>query len=111
MKYSFDIIGVAPVISFFDQQYHRQSVSAGAEYLAAYQCTLDAFLASVEELPQRRNWNLDGLVDSVIQFWLHNEEAIDHWQQRLMDAGRENLLVARVADFEALRVEFEGLLG
>ena len=109
MEYSFDIVGVSPILSFFNhQQQARQQ--PGAEYLGAYQCTLDAFINSMEEVPLRRGWHLDRVVDSVIRFWLSNAEQINHWKRRLEDAGKENLLVARVADLDSLKLEFESLL-
>lgn len=108
MEYSFEIVGVSPVLSFFNHQLAAQS--QGAEYLGAYHCTLDAFIDSIESVPQRRGWHLDRVVDSVIRFWLHNAEQVTHWKRRLEDAGSENLLVARVADLESLKVEFESLL-
>ncbi len=111
MEYSFEIVGVAPVVSFFDQQQEIHSRPVGAEYLGAYRCTLDAFIQSIETIPNRRNWQLDRVVDTVIHFWLNNAESVRHWKQRLEDAGAQNLLVARVADLEALRMEFESLLG
>jgi ethanolamine utilization protein EutP (predicted NTPase) len=61
-------------------------------------------------MPMRRNWNLDRIVDSVINFWLNNAEQISHWKQCLRDAGTENVLVARVGDVESLKIEFESLL-
>jgi plasmid maintenance system antidote protein VapI len=111
MEYSFEIVGVSPVLEFFNhQQAIRQQRHAGAEYLGSYQCTLDAFITSVENVPMRRNWRLDRIVDSVINFWLNNAEQISHWKQRLREAGTENLLVARVGDVESLKAEFESLL-
>lgn len=112
MQYSFEIVGVSPVLSFFSHQYESQNQAhPGAEYVGAYQCTLDAFIESVESVPVRRSWNLDQVVDTVISFWLNNAEQIHHWKRRLEDAGGQNLLVARVADLEALRTEFEMLFG
>lgn len=111
MEYSFEFVGIAPVLSFFThQQKFQHQPRRGAEYLGTYQCTLDALLDSVEQVPLRRGWHLDGVVDSVIHFWLNNAEQIQHWKHRLQDAGAENLLVARIADAEALRIEFESLL-
>ena len=111
MKYLFEIVGVSPILSFFNhQQAMQQQLHARAEYLGSYQCTLDAFLESVQDMPRHRGWHLDRVVDSVINFWLNNGEQISRWKQRLADAGAENLLVARVADLEALKVEFETLL-
>lgn len=109
MEYSFELVGVSPVLSFFNhQQTMRQRT--GAEYLGAHACTLDAFIESVENMPVRRGWQLDRVVDSVISFWLNNAEPISHWKQRLRDAGAENLLVARVSDIDSLKAEFESLL-
>jgi plasmid maintenance system antidote protein VapI len=112
MEYSFEIVGISPVLSFFT---HQQQIQAhphpGAEYLGAYQCTLDAFIESVETLPMRRGWHLDRVVDTVINFWLNNADQVNHWKQRLRDAGAQNLLIARVADLDSLRAEFEFLLG
>ncbi|MBE9100717.1 hypothetical protein [Vacuolonema iberomarrocanum] len=114
MRYTFEFIGVTPTLSFFNHQYkerYTQPSKVGAAYLASDRCTLDAFLSSIEAVPPKRDWNLDKVVDSVITFWLDNAEQVRHWKTRLDDAGRENLLVARVADVQALKVEFEWLLG
>ncbi|GAB4474300.1 MAG: hypothetical protein OHK0037_35110 [Elainellaceae cyanobacterium] len=111
MNYSFELVGISPVLSFFNHQHSvQQSTRSGAEYLGAYRCTLDAFLESVESVPPKRGWNLDAVVDSVVNFWLSNGEQVRHWRQRLEDAGRENVLVARVADVQAMQQEFESLL-
>ncbi|MBW4563758.1 MAG: hypothetical protein KME32_21955 [Mojavia pulchra JT2-VF2] len=107
MKYTFDIIGVSPVLQYFNHQPQQK----GVEYLGTPTCTLDAFLESVETVPAKWNWNLDQVVDTVIQFWLNNAESIRYWKTRLSDAGKDNLIVARVADFTALQAEFESLLG
>lgn len=113
MKYSFDLVGVSPVLHFFNHQ--QQSVQKppqpGVEYLGTQTCTLDAFIESLETVPDKWGWNLDQVVDTVIQFWLNNSDSIRYWKTRLNDAGKDNLLVARVADFSALQAEFESLLG
>jgi hypothetical protein len=110
MEYTFDLVGVSPVLSFFNYQLEdRQKQKIGAAYLGAYQCTLDAFIASIETVPGERGWNRDRVVDTVINFWLNNAEQIRHWKQRLEDAGRENLIVARLADLNSLRAEFDSL--
>ncbi|MDX2213055.1 MAG: hypothetical protein SFY66_07175 [Oculatellaceae cyanobacterium bins.114] len=111
MKYTFDLVGVSPVLSFFnyEQDQQQQRLNSGAQYLGAYQCTLDAFIQSVETVPVRRGWQLDEVVDSVINFWLNNADQVCHWRRRLEDAGSENLLVARLADLNALKTEFESL--
>lgn len=113
MEYTFELVGVSPILSFFNhqQEIEQHTPRQRAEYLGAYRCTLDAFLDSVKALPPERQWNLDGVVDSVVSFWLNNAEQVGHWNQRLREAGAENVLVARVADFRALQAEFESLLG
>lgn len=112
MKYTFNIVGVSPVLYFFNhqQQILEKPQSTGVEYLGAYKCTLDAFLESVESIPIECAWNLDRVVDTVVKFWLHNSDSIQYWSSRLNDAGKDNLLVARVADVKSLKAEFESLL-
>lgn len=111
MEYLFEIVGVSPILSFFDHQTAvQQKPKPGPEYLGTYRCTLDAFLDSVGDLTRRRDWNGDRVVESVIHFWYHNAEAIAYWKRRLEDSGKENLLVARVGDIDALKTEFETLL-
>ncbi|MBE9178004.1 hypothetical protein IQ268_05320 [Oculatella sp. LEGE 06141] len=112
MDYTFEMVGISSVLSFFNHQHEswQQRQQRGAEYLGSYQCTLDSFIASVEMVPPKRGWHLDRVVDAVIGFWLNNAEQVSHWKQRLEDAGSEHLLVARVADLSALRVEFEWLM-
>jgi len=110
--YSFEILGVSPILSFFD---HQQAVSKaladrGVEYVSAYKCTLDEMLRSVEPVPQRRGWDHDQVTNAVINFWLHNAALIKRWQYRLQDAGQENLLVARLSDFRSLRRTFDAIL-
>ena len=51
------------------------------------------------------------MVDTVVKFWLHNSDSIQYWKYRLIDAGRDNLLVARIADIKGLKAEFDSLLG
>jgi len=109
MKYTFEILGVSPVIDFFT--YQLETKSAGAEYLGTYQCTLDAFIESVETVPPKRGWELDKVVDTVIKFWVNHSERIHYWQARLNDTGENNLLVSRIADVKSLKAEFESLLG
>jgi plasmid maintenance system antidote protein VapI len=110
MKYTFDIVGISSVLHFFSQQ-SEQEQNQGVEYLGSHICTLDAFIESVEPVPAKWGWEMDQVVDTVIQFWLNNSESINYWKARLNDAGRDNLLVARLADVKALRFEFESLLG
>ena len=113
MKYTFEILGISPALDFFNHQqtFIQRNVSTGIEYLGTYQCTLDAFLESIETVPPKGGWEMDRVVDTVIQFWMNHSEGIRYWKTRLNDAGKENLLVARVADIQSLRAEFESLLG
>lgn len=113
MKYSFDIVGVSPVIQFFSHQQHslQEPQNMGIEYIGTPKCTLDALIKSVEFVPQKWGWNIDEVVDTVIEFWMKNSESVSYWKSRLVDAGKDNLLVARVADIQALQAEFESLLG
>jgi hypothetical protein len=113
IKYSFNLVGVSPVLYFFN--HHQQSLvkpqHQGIEYLGTHTCTLDAFLASIEPIPVKWGWNLDQVVDTVIEFWMNNAESINYWKSRLNDAGHDSLLVARVADLNYLPSELESLLG
>lgn len=112
MKYTFDLLGVSPILSFFNQQQEllEKQPLTGVEYIGNQKCTLDAFVNSVEKVSPHRGWEVDRVVETVISFWLNNSDSIQYWQQRLQDAGRENLLVARVADVHSLQATFESLL-
>ncbi|MBW4635716.1 MAG: hypothetical protein KME30_28715 [Iphinoe sp. HA4291-MV1] len=113
MKYAFDIVGVSPVLDFFShqQQNSQKPLYRGIEYVGTHKCTLDAIIKSVEPLPPKWGWDIDEVVGTVIEFWMNNSESICYWKSRLVDAGSDNLLVARVADMKALKAEFEVLLG
>ncbi|MBD2102462.1 hypothetical protein [Leptolyngbya sp. FACHB-261] len=112
MAYTFEILGVSPILQFFYQQQTilQQPQRSGPEYLGAYRCTLDAFIESVETSLPVRGWELDKVVDTVVNFWIENSDNIQYWKRQLTDAGSENLLVARVANFKVLRAEFEFLI-
>lgn len=112
MKYTFELLGISPVLDFFNhqQKFIQKDSPAGIEYLGSYQCTLDAFIESVETVSSKPGWEMDRVVDTVIQFWMNHSEHIRYWKARLDDAGRENLLVARLADLKSLKTEFESLL-
>ncbi len=111
MAYTFELLGVSPVLDFFNhqQQLSQRKHHSGVEYLSAYQCTLDAFIQSIETVPPERGWRLDQAVDTVVNFWLSNVETVRHWKQRLEDAGEQNLVVARLGDLRSLQAEFEQL--
>lgn len=112
MKYTFELLGISPTLSFFNQQQELlQQQPAGVEYLGNHKCTLDAFVESVETVSPNRGWEVDRAVDTVISFWMHNSESIQYWKHRLQDAGSENLLIARMGDIKSLQAAFEALLG
>lgn len=113
MKYTFDIVGVSPVLDFFihQQQSIQKLQPLGVEYLGTPKCTLDAFIKSVEPVPLKWGWDIDEVVGTVINFWMSNSESVNYWKSRLIDAGRDNLLLIRVADIKALQAEFDSLLG
>lgn len=112
MNYTFDILGVSPILYFFNQQQERKEKKSqiGIEYVASYKCTLDALIQSVENLPNYGGWDLDEVINTVVNFWVNNSDNINYWKERLKDAGSENLLVGRVANVKSLRAEFEILL-
>ena len=112
MKYTFELLGISPILDFFNHQQKliQKTSSKGIEYLASHQCTLDAFLESVETVSAKPGWAMDRVVDTVIEFWMNHPDNIRYWKERLNDAGKENILVARVADVKSLKAEFESLL-
>lgn len=112
MQYIFDIVGVSPILHFFNHQQEslQKSQTQRVEYVGTQICTLDAFLESIESVPSNGEWYIDQIVETVIEFWLNNGDSIQYWKTRLKDAGRDNLLVARLADIKSLQAEFESLL-
>jgi plasmid maintenance system antidote protein VapI len=112
VKYTFEILGVAPILSFFNQQQEllEHQPNAGVEYLGNRKCTLDAFVQSVETVSPNRGWEVDRVVDTVIGYWMNNSDSIQYWKRRLQDTDSENLLVARVGDIKSLQAVFESLL-
>jgi len=114
MEYTFEIVGVSPILYFFQHQQQVVQISQrqGVEYLGAYKCTLDAFLKSAETIPLKQNWNLEQVIATVVSFWMRNSDTIQYWKSRFNDAGSgDNILVARIADVNGLKAEFEALLG
>ncbi|MEA5568288.1 hypothetical protein [Anabaena sp. UHCC 0399] len=113
MKFTFDLVGVSPVWQFFhhQQQSLQKPQPQAIEYLSTHKCTLDALLECVEPVSIKWGWNTEQVIDTVVQFWLNNSETINYWKVRLIDAGNDNILVARLADITALQAEFESLLG
>lgn len=109
MTYVFNLIGVTSPLELFQQQQSQAQV--GPAYLAAPEARLDYFLAPLPEMSPQRGWHLDQVVDTVISYWMQNAELIGHWRDRLGDAGRDALLVARVGNVEDWRSGLESLLG
>ena len=111
MKYTFELLGISPVLSFFNQQQKiQEQPNTTVEYLGNHKCTLDIFVESVESVSTYRGWKVDKVVETVINFWMNNADSIQYWNSRLQDAGEKNLLVARVGDINSLRNSFELLL-
>ena len=73
MKYIFEIVGVSPVLQFFQHQEKnlKKTQSLGLEYVVTHKCTLDSFIKSVEPVPLKWGWDQDEVVSSVIEFWMN----------------------------------------
>ncbi len=111
MPYSFELLGISPVLHFFNQQQKLKAENnLNVEYLGNRKCSLDVFLKSVETVSAHRSWRADKVVETVINFWMNNADSVQYWNSRLKDAGEDNLLVARVGDIKSLRQSFELLL-
>lgn len=110
MSYNFDIIGVSPVIQFFNHQQRAESSPRRSKaYLGSYVCTLDAFIEATDIVHQKPDWDWDAIVDKIVEFWLTQEDKVRHWSQALATAEDSSLVVGRVANVESLRGEFETL--
>jgi hypothetical protein len=110
MSYTFDIIDIVPVLSFFDyQQQTEQNPNRSKAYLGSYQCTLDAFIQATKMVQKKPDWDWDRVVESMVNFWLKNEHNIRYWQDKLESTDRENLIIGRVVNFDRLRTELEYL--
>ena len=112
MRYSFELIGITPILDFFNHQQQKQQEIYGnrAEYIGAYNCSLDRFLDRIQNVPPERNWDFDLLSQAVVDYWIASAHSIQYWQERLNDAGDGCLVVGRVANTQALRGEFEAML-
>ncbi len=108
MSYSFNIIDITPVLTFFNyQQQMEQNPHRSKAHLGSYQCTLDAFIHSTQMIPRKPDWDWDAVINTMVDFWLKQEEDIRYWQNQLKNASKETIIVARVVNLEALRHEFE----
>lgn len=60
MSYSFDIIGVAPVLDFFTHQQRMETTPRRSQaLLGSPLCTLDAFISATEAVHRRPDWDWD----------------------------------------------------
>lgn len=111
MSYSFDLLGIAPMLEFFQyQQENEQDPQRPKAYLASYECTLDGFIQATETIHCKPQWNWDAVIESMIRFWIKQEEKIRYYQQSLtLNTGESQLVIARVANINILRREFEDL--
>lgn len=111
MSYNFEIIGITPVFNFFNyQQELETNPTRSKTYLGSYRCTLDAFIESTKIIPEKPEWNWDEVVETMINFWLKNEDIVKQWKYELDNLQEDNLIIARVANFSALRTELEKLI-
>ncbi|WP_071517631.1 hypothetical protein [Geitlerinema sp. PCC 9228] len=111
MKYIFEMIGISSVLHFFnEQQSLRKNKKTGIEYIGSYECSLDAFLRTIDNISQGKDWDMNLVRQATINYWMQNPEQVSFWKARLDDAGAENLLVAKVGDLPSLRAELENLL-
>lgn len=110
MSYNFELIGIAPVLTFFNyQQELGTDPQRSKAYLGSYHCTLDGFIESIKMIPQKPAWDWDEVTETMIGFWLKHEAKVKHWKLELEKTSEDSLLIARVANFEALRNELESL--
>ena len=111
MSYNFEIIGITPVLTFFNyQQELETNPKRSKAYLGSYDCTLDAFIESTKIIPQKPEWNWDEVVETMIDFWLKNGATVKQWKSELDNIEEDNLIIARIANFSTLRTELEKLL-
>lgn len=111
MSYTFDIIGVTPVLNFFTyQQQLEHSPQRSKAYLGSYHCTLDALIESTAMVPQKPDWDWDKVVDTIVNFWLNHEDTVQLWKHELQESQSNSVIVARVANMSTLRSELESLL-
>ncbi|MCW6037959.1 hypothetical protein K4A83_17005 [Spirulina subsalsa FACHB-351] len=110
MSYTFDILGVSSVLTFFHyQEQNPHPLQGGKAYLGSLDCTLDGFLESAEQMPDKWAWEWDQMLSTIVNFWLKHEDSIRFWQEELHRAGQESLVIGRVANVNILRVELESL--
>ena len=78
--------------------------------LGSPECTLDGLIQATELIPDKPDWDWDAVVKTMVNFWLHHESNIHTWRREMASFSEATLLVARVANTQILRQEFEALL-
>jgi hypothetical protein len=112
MSYNFEIVGITPILTFFNyQQEVEVSPKRSKTYLGSYQCTLDSFIESTKIIPKKPEWDWDEVIETMVNFWLKHEDIIRHWKLEFDRSEQNNLLVARVANLNCLRAELEQIFG
>lgn len=114
MAYSFDLLGVTPVLTFFNyQQRNEQDPHRPKAYLGAFQCTLDGFIDALELMPKKPQWDWDEVVATMVKFWLRHGDRIRECETEFKQSMPEGpqLVIARVSNIDALRHNFEAILG
>lgn len=110
MSYAFDIVGISSVLQFFNyQQRSENNPRHSKTYLGSHICTLDSFIKAADMAPQKPDWDWNEVVAAMVQFWINQEAKVRYWKLELEQVGNDNLIVARVANYDSLRSEFEGL--
>ncbi|VEP16417.1 conserved hypothetical protein [Hyella patelloides LEGE 07179] len=108
MSYNFEIIGITPILTFFNYQQELEiNPQRSKTYLGSYQCTLDSFIDSTQMIPKKPQWNWDEVVETMINFWLKHEDSIRHWKIELESSQENALVIGRIANLECLRAELE----
>lgn len=109
MAYSFELLGVTPLLSFFEyQQKNEQDPQRPKTYVGSYNCTLDSFIHAMDMIPEKPKWDWDQVVEAMVQFWFCHEEKVRACESDLtVDSEEPRLVIARVVNIEALRGNFE----
>lgn len=113
MSYNFDIIGISPVLQFFNHQQRLEThPNRSQAYLGSYSFTLDALIEATQSIHRRPNWDWDAIVGKMVEFWLSQEDDVRHWKSQFEAVqGGDNLIVARVINYDSLRHELETQFG
>ncbi|NEP18233.1 MAG: hypothetical protein F6J97_15230 [Leptolyngbya sp. SIO4C1] len=110
MAYMFELIGIFPTLSFFQQQQRlEQTPKRSKALVSSYDCTLDSFIASTDLIYQKPDWDWDAVVNTMVSFWLSQGDNIYRWRRELAKADREQRLVAQVTNLRVFKCELETL--